>query len=671
MPQKTEKAKEAGKQVPRRGRKNVSRACLHCRRRRVKCDARTPSCSRCSERAIECAYSTEEDKRRPAPKSYVDLLRSRIDHLERLLQAHSIDPDGMPNAHAVNDGVSDDLTLRGELSKDESMNFDQDGEARYFGPTSGRLEFKSLHKKRAEYSAATANFNRLCQDLLDQDPVSPELEDHLLDLFFTWEQPFNQAVDERMFRQSRHTDGKWYSPLLLNCVLCIGSRHSDRAEVRTDPQDPNTAGRLFLEKAQVLLYFDLQSPSLTTIQAAMILTTAYCSFGEDAASWLHYGIAMRLALDMGINLDFGVYQQLNAGSPLSMEEVSIRRQIHWTIYCMDKLSAMYTGRTCTYLDFQAAVGLPRVKPPLTSDQSTPDRYLQHSQVLYYQVTLCQIMETILNSLYAPKTGLSREQRGSFWSSCVLKLKNWRYDLPDEMLLERYTPSLPPALFTIHMIYHTAHIQLTKPFLAKPNTENDGASRSEEEPSITKARQMSYLAALGVCQVATKYRSTFGSFRRSAITATHCTLSAALIFLNALSSRWEDVDPSSNQKYIDLCLFVLDELGTAWNPAKRMRQSLHALYEHVQEQRMEGIASEKDAAGSQSQAVAGQTLSELAHAEADLAADVPSDEGQYGLYSVDSYLVSIPVTTSSTLLVYSLNDKMLSSAGNILLTACPG
>lgn len=240
-----------------------------------------------------------------------------------------------------------------------------------------------------------------------------------------------------------------------------------------------------------------------------------------------------------------------------------------------------------------------------------------------------------------------------------------------MLLERYTPSLPPALFTIHMIYHTAHIQLTKPFLAKPNTENDGASRSEEEPSITKARQMSYLAALGVCQVATKYRSTFGSFRRSAITATHCTLSAALIFLNALSSRWEDVDPSSNQKYIDLCLFVLDELGTAWNPAKRMRQSLHALYEHVQEQRMEGIASEKDAAGSQSQAVAGQTLSELAHAEADLAADVPSDEGQYGLYSVDSYLVSIPVTTSSTLLVYSLNDKMLSSAGNILLTACPG
>lgn len=267
----------------------------------AKCDARTPSCSRCSERAIECAYSTEEDKRRPAPKSYVDLLRSRIDHLERLLQAHSIDPDGMPNAHAVspsglppsaisppvrpasssaylvsNDGVSDDLTLRGELSKDESMNFDQDGEARYFGPTSGRLEFKSLHKKRAEYSAATANFNRLCQDLLDQDPVSPELEDHLLDLFFTWEQPFNQAVDERMFRQSRHTDGKWYSPLLLNCVLCIGSRHSDRAEVRTDPQDPNTAGRLFLEKAQVLLYFDLQSPSLTTIQAAMILTTAYC-----------------------------------------------------------------------------------------------------------------------------------------------------------------------------------------------------------------------------------------------------------------------------------------------------------------------------------------------------------------------------------------------------------
>jgi hypothetical protein len=98
----------------------------------------------------------------------------------------------------------------------------------------------------------------------------------LIDLFFTWEQPFNQAVDERMFRQSRHSNGKWSSPLLLNCMLCIGSRHSDRAEVRTDPQDPNTAGRVFLEKAEVLLHFDLKSPSLTTIQAVVILTTAYC-----------------------------------------------------------------------------------------------------------------------------------------------------------------------------------------------------------------------------------------------------------------------------------------------------------------------------------------------------------------------------------------------------------
>lgn len=128
-------------------------------------------CTRCSERNINCMYRSEEDGRKPASKSYVQLLRNRIDLLEAVLQSHSIDIEASvaqltaagttPQLNAVSTALApgssdpalaglspsafDDLctTFEGALSLDESVNYDQDGEMRYFGPSSGRLEFQT------------------------------------------------------------------------------------------------------------------------------------------------------------------------------------------------------------------------------------------------------------------------------------------------------------------------------------------------------------------------------------------------------------------------------------------------------------------------------------------------------------------------------------------------
>lgn len=88
------------------------------------------------------------------------MLRKRIELLERVLQAHGIDADSsvaelmaetdspnQPTDSSCSAGCSnlEDLcgTFDGALTLDESLNFDQDGEVRFFGPTSGRLLFRS------------------------------------------------------------------------------------------------------------------------------------------------------------------------------------------------------------------------------------------------------------------------------------------------------------------------------------------------------------------------------------------------------------------------------------------------------------------------------------------------------------------------------------------------
>jgi hypothetical protein len=91
------------------------------------------------------------------------MLRNRIELLERVLQTHGIDPNAAIQLMTKNDNPDDKPCTKpgpayskaddelctmfdGALTLDESLNYDQDGEVRYFGPTSGRLLFQSSSK---------------------------------------------------------------------------------------------------------------------------------------------------------------------------------------------------------------------------------------------------------------------------------------------------------------------------------------------------------------------------------------------------------------------------------------------------------------------------------------------------------------------------------------------
>lgn len=177
----------------------------------------------------------------------------------------------------------------GALSIEEALNYEGDGEFRYFGPTSGRLQFISDSAPEQGQGASSqsqmivtdpnaanprAEVNKRNLDEYDNDIlVSEELRSELVDLYFTWQNPWLLVVDEKLYRQSLETRGRYWSPLLENCILAIGSRFTDSPEVRTDPDDTNSAGRLFFERAEVYLSYELKFPSITTIQSLFLLST--------------------------------------------------------------------------------------------------------------------------------------------------------------------------------------------------------------------------------------------------------------------------------------------------------------------------------------------------------------------------------------------------------------
>ena len=84
-----------------------------------------------------------------------------------------------------------------------------------------------------------------------------------------------QVVNERLFRESLACGGRYCSPLLLNCILALGSRYCDRIEVRSDPNDQDTAGKMFIANAERLLQNDLRWPKITTIQSLTLMGMVY------------------------------------------------------------------------------------------------------------------------------------------------------------------------------------------------------------------------------------------------------------------------------------------------------------------------------------------------------------------------------------------------------------
>ncbi|EAA59284.1 hypothetical protein AN4185.2 [Aspergillus nidulans FGSC A4] len=480
-------------------------------------------------------------------------------------QRHGIDPRKDNECGQAIDELTE--SFEGRLAFEESLNFEKDGELRYFGPTSGRLQFQSSSALHAEETVPSIADCDRADAVTAKNGISEYIQDHLIGLYFTWEHPWFSVVDERLFRDGMSSGGRYWSPLLHFSILALGSRFTDRVDVRSDPSDPNTAGKLFLEHAKNYLHKEMETPSLTTIQALAILGMFYIATGADAAGWLHHGMANRLCLDMGLNLDPAGFQEMNI---LSHREIQLRRQIYWSLYFHDKLSSNYTGRICSMLNSQGAVKAPEDEEVPDTDSSAQKEFKQLRRAI---IGISQIQERIILSLWAPKPLLKEHQRSSFLHSCLLDLKSWFYDLPTELRINRPTPNTYPQAYTLHMVYHTTRILLAKPYITRKQPETD---REAVNIALTESRE----SARAICLTAQKYRHVFGGFQKSPITATHCTLSAALVLLAEVEAEAKTslVSPAiaSLKNKLNLCLTVLDELSNSWSPAKYIARNLRRL-----------------------------------------------------------------------------------------------
>nr|XP_036586915.1 fungal specific transcription factor [Colletotrichum truncatum]KAF6797472.1 fungal specific transcription factor [Colletotrichum truncatum] len=587
-------------------RQRVSIACLACRRRRMRCDGVQPVCGSCVKRGIQCEYQHSENKRRPPSKKYVESLQERI----RLLEAQVVSLGSQPSAGILDpqaeepdepepedDGADEEQDPLSELTGLVGrLNVIDDGQVHYFGSQSSYNLVREPLREAAPHEpsrrmqrqgmAAAAQLGKFVT-------VTDDLQNHLLELYWRWQNPWNYVIHKETFLRSfRGEDaGKYCSPLLLSAIFAMAARYSDRPELRSDINDPNTAGDAFCEHAKVLLLYESEAPTITTVQAACILALRIMTDGQEALGWLYSGNATRMAHNLGLNLDCSKWV---ASGLLSEDEAETRKVTWWGCYVVDKLFSLGLGRpsstpkasiTCQKPSIDNAEEFTPWKP--TSDEADYSLGV-HSHIsstahhvcetytiaceamdMMYYVSCYNLMFAKLTPCrYAINSNLSTREIEDIVSKTDVELRSHYRALPSYLRLPS-SPKVPmlPHICLFHIQYHAHLILLHRPLLRKKKARSalsEGVSPSDtaddNDEYANKHMEACRHSAAEIARLLRIYKQQY-SLRRIPIAAVHLCFSAVIIHLI-------DARPSNPKRqlaihHLQICIDALRDLRTAW------------------------------------------------------------------------------------------------------------
>ncbi|KAL1918256.1 uncharacterized protein VTP21DRAFT_2916 [Calcarisporiella thermophila] len=471
----------------------VKRACDQCRSKKIKCDGLAPVCGSCQCIGCTCTYAAVFRKRGP-PKGYVEAIETRLNRVHEMLLEFFGDDPRLESVLAeltapIETSSGDFITLRFQSPNDNKSKVDPSRsfevaenqlnlfsgdltiyeeieDFRFHGNASGVYLMRNSALHNSGYLNLGANqtlHRRSNWQQLDVNPydVPPsDLSDHLIHLYFDNFHPLFPVIDRPEFLRSLRTTQP--PLLLLNAIYGIAARISDDPRIKsfTYSKCPELVGGIFFERAKLLLDCEYDTPNLSTVQAALLLAYYQPGAPRPSRSWIFGGIAIRIALELGLNRYF---------FSMPRRDRKLRKRVYWCCFVLDRLLAVRHGRPisldereCNVPSFQAE----------DEEEPWPVANANHCQVISnfgYLVQLYQILGRILNNIYSISSErsvvLSRSPN-ILVNSLHHALLSWFHKLPLHLRLpiSKQTPHLSAVSSNMHIIYHTCVILLHRPFL---------------------------------------------------------------------------------------------------------------------------------------------------------------------------------------------------------------
>ncbi|KAJ5572130.1 hypothetical protein N7535_005790 [Penicillium sp. DV-2018c] len=475
-----------------------SAACVHCHRRKVRCDARsvgTP-CTNCrASGKTDCRI--HEKKKRLAARSILDPvpIRSRPlpssdptsnPNLAAGTQLPPSFPTAFPNGNAT--PISGALPQHGFAQGNGSEAFGRQGNdmaharethanmqqhliklideeesgrreiqrgvrAFYVGHELSNMSFLIRQQRELDddvYHFASNEIPRrqikTGHDQLLMDALTlpePGLADELVQAYFTNVNPGFPIIDEDLFMsQYRNRDPADPPPIiLLQAILLVGT-HVTRGKAERD-----ALKEIFFRRTKYLFDNRVERNRDILVQAALLLTWHSDKADDDVAADAHFwiGAAARIATGLGMHRN-------SISSSFTTRDRRMWRRVWFILIQFDVLISLSYGRP-------QAINLDDsdVSPLTPSDFENCGPHVQAEFVIHF-TELCTMISYLIRDRFGLRA--SEERRKAVLQEADNSLATWSLKLPDKLRLR--ASDMDPWSAMLHLTYNNFLILLHRP-----------------------------------------------------------------------------------------------------------------------------------------------------------------------------------------------------------------
>lgn len=373
-------------------------------------------------------------------------------------------------------------------------------------------------------SSAVAESDVAIEDLPVYDPNDPSpvhpLIISLAKTFFTHLGCNYPFLNERKFMSMLKE--KRVESILVDAICSLAARFSDSSILTGGNEKmPRTErGQIFAQRAKQATVDTFPCPTVGAVQACLLM--AYEGFGanQDSALWMYLGLAIRMALDLGLQKRVGIQYQgeqdpwntqqrhqtpgsqsphdkrSQADTPSQEEQKELEQEridTFWAVFVLDRVISSGTGRPVTLRDedFELAFPEPILNPTL--QWPTPFPILLEIIHLYGRVSdLLNNIENV-SDLNQDKW----KKLMAFENRLTRVYKNWDSRLQFNVInFKAYlNVGQGPTFILLHFWFHALFIILHQPTLMTPF-----ADMRSDFQLLPDSRELSMSSAKTICDI---------------------------------------------------------------------------------------------------------------------------------------------------------------------------
>ncbi|OSC99336.1 hypothetical protein PYCCODRAFT_1373230 [Trametes coccinea BRFM310] len=428
--------------------------------------------------------------------------------------------------------------------------------------------------------------------------LPPEREQRrLLDVYFKYVNPAVPIIDEETFMSQYETmcvsrsftTPRWHHPmendikpeqpqklsdLLLFAVFACAASYIDPLERegrRMSADEYAACARRVLDT----MYHESRS---STVQALLLLGVRGFGTGVLEEGWLHVGMAIRMALDLGMNRNPDKWMH-NGRELFSIKEKEIRKRIWWSCCIVDKFSALFLGRTIAIHEKDFSTPLLEV-PEDDLDQLWRPSHLDprshtispvpgaYRSYLRYMASLYVITGEVVANVYRVSRTYNthpRVLRQQYYN----RLLQWALDLPEHLNYSATStrPCPAPHILAMHIQYWASVVLLHRPFIPKGTELARADSPSlDPDPIPWESYDICQSAATQIASLATVYHETY-DMRWAPPFLANCLQTAGI--MHVLTLKYKPLDAQASAS-LQKCINALAGMEVTWAMALRVR-----------------------------------------------------------------------------------------------------